>query len=146
MVTRTAANTVDLLVAVAIVAAIYVAIAAVGFLLNPRSFHWPGGFGWSIPVIGFAVVMPYLTLCWRITGRTYGDALFGLRVVNFKGERLHIARAALRAFACTVFPIGLLWIAISPVNRSLQDLVLRTSVIYDWVARPELGSNPSGPE
>jgi hypothetical protein len=30
------------------------------------------------------------------------------------------------------FPIGILWVAMSHENRSVQDVVLRTSVIYDW--------------
>jgi hypothetical protein len=35
-----------------------------------------------------------------------------------------------------VFPIGLLWCAVSTSRRSLQDIVVRTSVIYDWQAHP----------
>ena len=31
--------------------------------------------------------------------------------------------------------IGLLWVALSRENRSVQDLVLRTSVVYDWQAK-----------
>jgi hypothetical protein len=34
-----------------------------------------------------------------------------------------------------LFPILLLWVAVSRQNRSVQDLVLRTSVVYDWTAR-----------
>jgi hypothetical protein len=32
--------------------------------------------------------------------------------------------------------IGLGWAALSRQNRSVQDIVLRTSVIYDWENRP----------
>jgi hypothetical protein len=38
-----------------------------------------------------------------------------------------------------VFPIGLLWTAVSRENRSLADLLLRTSVVYDWQAASEVG-------
>ena len=38
-----------------------------------------------------------------------------------------------RALFCTVFPFGLLWAIVSGANRSVQDVVLRTNVIYDWV-------------
>jgi hypothetical protein len=31
-----------------------------------------------------------------------------------------------------VFPAGLLWCAVNARNRSLQDIVMRTSVVYDW--------------
>ena len=39
---------------------------------------------------------------------------------------------------CVVFPIGLLWCVVSEENRSVQDLLLRTSVIYDWSVRVPL--------
>ena len=136
IVTRVVANAVDLGVVIAIVGAIYALIAATAFLLRPRTFQWPTGLGWGIPVIGVVIVIPYLTLSWFITGRTYGDTLLGVRVVNHRGERMGIASAVLRAVACTLFPIGLFWIVISPENRSLQDIVLRTAVIYDWAPRP----------
>jgi hypothetical protein len=32
---------------------------------------------------------------------------------------------------CTLFPIGLLWVLVSRGNRSVQDLMLRTSVVYE---------------
>ncbi len=36
---------------------------------------------------------------------------------------------------CVLFPLGLFWSAISRRNASLQDLLVRTSVIYDWHER-----------
>ena len=42
----------------------------------------------------------------------------------------------LRAAFLVAFPLGFYWVVISPANRSLQDVVLRTSVIYDWDVRP----------
>lgn len=137
IVTRMAAGFVDLLVVVAIICAIYAVVTGVAFLLHPRSFHFPSGLGWSIPVIGSVVAVPYLTFCWCTTGRTYGDALLGLRVVNYQGRQLRFVGAVARALFCVLFPIGMLWIAVSPANRSVQDVVLRTSVIYDWLPTPE---------
>jgi uncharacterized RDD family membrane protein YckC len=135
VVTRFVASAVDLVVVVVIVGVIYAVIAGFGFLLHPRSFQWPENLGWSIPVIGFVILVPYLTFSWCTSGRTYGDVLLGLRVVDWRGERMRVPWAVLRAIACTVFPIGLLWAAISPGNRSVQDVLLRTSVIYDWTPR-----------
>jgi hypothetical protein len=43
--------------------------------------------------------------------------------------------ALLRAILCVIFPIGLLWSVVSDSSRSLQDVLLRTSVIYDWNVR-----------
>jgi uncharacterized RDD family membrane protein YckC len=137
IVTRTIANVVDALVVVGIVAAIYAIVAGFLFLLHPASFHFPRDLGWSIPVIGFVVAAPYLAFGWYTTGRTYGDALLGLRVVNHNGKKLHFVTALLRAIACVVFPIGVFWVAVSGANRSVQDIVLRTSVVYDWSANPD---------
>jgi uncharacterized RDD family membrane protein YckC len=33
------------------------------------------------------------------------------------------------------FPVGLLWCAADPARRSVQDIVLRTSVVYNWLPR-----------
>jgi uncharacterized RDD family membrane protein YckC len=135
IVTRLAASGVDLLVVVAAMGVVYGVLAGASFLINPRSFSWPSNLGWSIPVVGLVLVWPYLTLCWMATGRTYGDALLGLRVVDRRGRRLHAVVAALRALVCLLFPIGLLWVAVSRNNRSVHDVLLRTAVIYDWTPR-----------
>ena len=52
--------------------------------------------------------------------------------MSFRGRKLRVVGAFVRAVFCTAFPIGLLWCAVSPANRSVQDVVLRTSVVYDW--------------
>ena len=45
--------------------------------------------------------------------------------------------ALARALLYVAFPIGLVWCAGSGTHRSLQDVVLRTSVVYDWMPRAE---------
>ena len=71
------------------------------------------------------------------TGRTYGDHQLGLRVVSFRGGPLRWPGAFIRAVFCSLAPIGVYWAVLSPTNRSVQDGVLRTSVIYDWTVRRE---------
>jgi uncharacterized RDD family membrane protein YckC len=131
VVTRLAANVVDLAVVFGLIVLVYLGIAGIDFLLDPRSFDWPSLPLWGLSVI-VVVVVPYLTLCWCTVGRTYGDALFGLQVENFRGNRMTVGGAFLRAVFCMVFPIGVLWVAVSRENRSVQDIVLRTSVVYEW--------------
>ena len=70
-----------------------------------------------------AVLTVYLTASWS-TGRSYGQYLMGLRVVNLHGALLRVPLAFLRAVFCVVFPVGLFWVAFSRENRSLQDVVL----------------------
>ena len=40
-------------------------------------------------------------------------------------------RSGLRALACVVLPLGLLWCAVSRTRSSLQDIVVRSVVVYD---------------
>lgn len=139
MVSRFAAAAIDLVIVVLALGGIYAGIAGVAFLIHPRSFHWPAGLGWSIPLASAIIAGPYLAIAWSSSGRTLGDALFGLRVVNRRGARIGLTRALLRAYFYLVFPLGLFWIPFSQSRRSLQDIALRTGVIYDWPSRPTLG-------
>jgi uncharacterized RDD family membrane protein YckC len=69
----------------------------------------------------------------------------GLRVVNGRGRRMRPWTAVLRAGFCVLFPIGLFWVVVSPQNRSVQDVVLRTQVRYDWAVRMNnRGATPAG--
>ena len=142
IVTRVAAAAVDFLIVIVAICLIYGGIAGVTFIIHPRSFHWPSNTGWTLPVLYFVLLTAYLSFLWAGTGRTYGAALLGVRVVNHKGATMRLPGAILRAVLCVVFPIGLLWVAVSSANRSIQDVIFRTSVIYDWSPRAE--PEPSG--
>jgi len=138
VVTRTAANTIDFLLGVGVITSVYVAWCALRFLVNPTHFSFPAP-SFLVLLICFEVVMfGYFTITWSTTGRTYGDHQLGLRVVNFRGERLRWAGAVVRAAFCLVLPIGLYWAVISSTNRSVQDTVMRTSVIYDWTSHRQV--------
>jgi len=136
LVTRVAANAVDALVVVAVLVAMYVGWSAFLLLLDGRDFSFPTPTFALAYVAGVVVLTLYFTAAWSTTGRTYGDHLLGLRIVDARGARIHFGRAFLRAVICVAFPVGLLWCLVSHQNRSIQDLVVRTSVIYDWNVRP----------
>jgi uncharacterized RDD family membrane protein YckC len=129
---RLAAAVIDAVVVGAVLAVGYATTAGISFMLDPRAFTFPRTSLAFNMTTAFAVTLGYLTGAWRLVGRSYGKAVMGLRVVGPRGRRLRFTGALLRAFACTVFPIGLLWCAVSPESRSVQDLLLRTSVVYDW--------------
>jgi uncharacterized RDD family membrane protein YckC len=135
VVTRTAANAVDFAVTVAVVIGGYSAWSAVSFLVNPTRFTFPAPPFIVLLGCGAVFLFCYFVVSWTTTGRTYGDHLLGLRVVNFRGNHLLWPGAIVRAALCVVFPIGLYWALISPTNRSLQDSLLRTSVLYDWTTK-----------
>jgi len=81
---------------------------------------------------GFALLWAYWTAAWALSGRTLGNHLMGLQVVDYKGKRLSWPLSALRSIFSMVFPVGLLWVVFSPTNRSIQDTILRTSVVHNW--------------
>jgi uncharacterized RDD family membrane protein YckC len=85
--------------------------------------------------IWWVLLILYLAISWSISGRSFGKRVVGLRVVTVRGDRQGFPTAFLRALFCVVFPIGLFWCVVSRTNRSVADLVLRTSVVYDWQLR-----------
>jgi uncharacterized RDD family membrane protein YckC len=132
LVTRMIAAGIDGVVVILTLLAGYAAMAVFLFLLDPMAFAFPSvGLLFSMTA-AFCVLVVYQTLAWWLAGRTYGGLVMGLRVVNFRGRRPRFSGALLRSLFCASFPIGILWIAVSRQNRSVQDVVMRTSVIYDW--------------
>jgi len=113
-------------------AAVYGAWSLVLFLWRPSRFRFPAvSTDWVLAAAG-ALLFAYLAYSWRAAGRTWGDLLLGLRVVNRRGNPPGVVGCVLRSALCVAFPIGILYVAVSRSNRSVADVVLRTSVIYDW--------------
>ena len=131
MVTRSLANVVDLVLVAVLVGAGWLAVAATRFLLHPARFTFPAPGAQTLLFIGLGVLAAYFAVTWSVVGGTYGDRLLALRVLGPHGARLHWGRCAVRAVFCTIFPIGLFWVLVSGGNRSVQDLLLRTSVVHD---------------
>jgi uncharacterized RDD family membrane protein YckC len=135
LVTRLVAVAIDGIVVAAVLAAGYAGWAGFRFLLDPRTFSFPEpGLVFSF-LSGFVVSTCYLAVSWWVSGRSYGALVMGLRVVGPRGRRLRAVGALVRALFCVMLPIGILWVVVSRENRSVQDVVLRTSVVYDWQPR-----------
>ena len=132
IVTRMVAAVIDTGVVAAIILAGYGALIGGAFILSPRDLTVPNPSLLFSLTTSFFVAVLYLTVGWSINGRTYGCHVMALRVVSFRGQRLRPTVALLRALFCVGFPIGLFWCAGSRANRSIQDVVLRSSVVYDW--------------
>jgi uncharacterized RDD family membrane protein YckC len=100
----------------------------------------------SLFVLGEVLLCIYLWIGWSTTGRTVGKQVMGLRVVNYRGELMRSGPALLRSVLCVLFPLGVLWCVVSQRNSSAQDVLLRTSVIYDWNVRlPPRAATRRGP-
>ncbi len=90
----------------------------------------------TLVVWGYLFMTLYWTAAWASSGRSIGAWAMGVRVVNRKGGRVRVPVALARSAFSVGFPIGLAWALVSKRNRSVQDVVLRTIVIYDWSVRP----------
>jgi uncharacterized RDD family membrane protein YckC len=135
LVTRMAAAVIDAGVVGVVMIAGYLGWAGLEFMVDPLGFRFPDPAALLSLTWAFVVLVVYLTAAWTLSGRTYGDHVMGLRVVGRGGRPMRLPAAFLRALLCAVFPIGLLWCAGSREHRSIQDVVFRTSVIYDWQPR-----------
>jgi uncharacterized RDD family membrane protein YckC len=135
LISRTIANVVDLGVVIVFVFGSYIVWAGIKLLWQGAAFTRPTpGFG---PAFFFATVVNigYFTVTWTTAGRTIGDQLMGLRVIGRNGHTMRVGMSFIRAAFCVAFPFGLLWAGVSREDRSVQDLVLRTTVIHDWLGR-----------
>ena len=92
----------------------------------------------TLVVWGYVFTTFYWTVAWATSGRSLGAWVMGVRVVSRRGERLRLPISLARAAFSVGFPIGLGWALVSKRNRSVQDVVLRTIVIYDWSLRAPL--------
>jgi uncharacterized RDD family membrane protein YckC len=137
LMTRLIASGIDAATVVVLLVLMYLGVNGVRFLVHPVGFSFSDLSVILSVVAALAVLVVYLTLAWSVTGRTYGDHVMGLRVVNRGGARVRFLPALVRAVLSAVFPLGLLWCAASPARRSVQDMLVRTAVVYDWRLRPE---------
>jgi uncharacterized RDD family membrane protein YckC len=133
IVSRVLADAIDLLIVVAITIVAYLGLSALLFIVRPARFAWPHPSTFLSSSVVTLLLVLYLAIGWSQTGRTAGKQVMGLRLVNGRGEPPSPWSALLRAVLCVVFPIGLAWSAFDRRNRSLQDLILGTSVLYDWL-------------
>jgi uncharacterized RDD family membrane protein YckC len=96
-------------------------------------YDLPELIGVPLLLVGYFLMWAYWTWTWATGGKTLGNILMGLRVQARSGQSLHLGRSASRALLSVLFPIGLAWAIISRHNYSIQDALLGTEVVYDWI-------------
>lgn len=131
IVSRLIADAIDL-VAVVLIAMVALVVATAIRGLFSGDFEFV-----SVPqpargTLAAILLIAYLGYGWGLEGRTLGKTAMGLRVVRDDGSDLSPVRGMVRAVLYFLVLPGILWALVSRRNASLQDLVLRTSVIHDW--------------
>ncbi len=81
----------------------------------------------------------YFVVPLAASGRTFGSAILGLRIVRADGRDLDPSHAALRVLAFPLsfllFGAGFLLVLLNRERRALHDLIADTAVVYAWDAR-----------
>ena len=93
----------------------------------------------AVTVIFVAWEFFYFGYSWAMSGRTFGMAVLGVRVVRADGQVIDPWRGALRALvfplSFLLFGLGFLGILVQRERRALHDLIAGTAVVYAWDAR-----------
>lgn len=86
------------------------------------------------PVVWWLALTLAWTLAWELaSGRTPGDRLLGVEVVDADGDLPHPGRIALRGLGMTLnvatLGLGWLWALVAPSRRALHDVISGTYVV-----------------
>jgi uncharacterized RDD family membrane protein YckC len=137
-VSRFAAFAIDLVVSSGVFSLALAAISYGVHIVTGHSVSWNR----SSPVVAAIFVLwefTYFGYSWAVSGRTFGMAALGIRVVAADGSETVPRRAIVRAL---VFPLsfllcglGFLGILVQREHRALHDLLAGTAVVYAWDAR-----------
>ena len=124
------------------IAAVFaLALATISFVANVLTgnpIHWNRGNFWvSLAFVGWEFL--YFAYSWAASGKTFGMAIFGVRVVRPDGTDASWRQAVVRTLALPLsflfFGLGFLGILVGDKRRALHDVIAGTAVVYSWDAR-----------
>ena len=117
------------------------ALAALSFavsVVTGTSVNWNRSDAW----VGLAYLVwlfVYFAYSWAASGKTFGMALLGVRVVRSDGADAGARRAVVRTLAFplsfVILGLGFVGILLGSRRRALHDVIAGTVVIYSWDAR-----------
>ena len=137
-VSRFLAYAIDLFASTAVFTLVLAGISYVVQIVTGKQVHWDRQ---NIVVVILYVAWEffYFGYSWAVSGRTFGMAVLGVRVVRADGAVAEPRRGVIRSL---VFPLsflllglGFLGILVQRERRALHDLIAGTAVIYAWDAR-----------
>jgi uncharacterized RDD family membrane protein YckC len=137
-VSRFLAYAIDLAVSIGIFELALAGVSYVAKVVSGKEISWSRQ---NIVVIILFVAWEFLYFgySWAMSGRTFGMAVLGIRVVRDDGGALAPWHGVLRAL---VFPLsflllglGFLGILVQRERRALHDLIAGSAVVYAWDAR-----------
>ncbi|MGW5861477.1 RDD family protein [Streptomyces sp. NPDC055239] len=132
IVSRGIAAVLDALILAVIGFTVQVSAGIARLLVVGPPFRFPQLPAWLSGTLAWTLAVLYLGGSWAVIGGTAGDRLMGLRVTDRAGRLLGLPRSLVRAALSVTFPLGMIWIPLSRRRASVQDLVVVSTVRYDW--------------
>jgi len=133
----------DLLSVIAVYFGLLLLYGGLQFVVTDSPFSMPQPGRWANAVLVLGVGWFVLAGAWSSSGRAFGMAFVGLRVVNADGGSVRRGQSRVRA-VLVIFTLGLgvVTVLFSRRNKSLYDMLCKTAVVYDWrPALPETRQN-----
>jgi uncharacterized RDD family membrane protein YckC len=135
---RFVAFLVDQGTAIGLFALFLAAISFAASVLTGKSIHWNRSDFWvALAFVGWEFL--YFAYSWAASGKTFGMAIFGVRVVRPDGTDASWRQAVVRTLALPLsflfFGLGFLGILVGDKRRALHDVIAGTAVVYSWDAR-----------
>lgn len=87
-------------------------------------------------LLSISVALLYHTLFWGLVGRTLGQRVLKVRVVDVYGDQLSLARALVRSFGFVAGALLLVWLAVrvlSPEHRMVAPFAATVLVTLGWL-------------
>ncbi len=137
-VSRFLAYVIDLVVSAGLFALGLAATSFVAQVVTDHSVKW-NRTNIVVATVFVAWQFFYFGYSWAVSGRTFGMAALGLRVVRADGAGLDpwrgVARALLFPLSFLFLGLGFVGILVQREHRALHDLIAGSAVIYAWDAR-----------
>lgn len=137
-VSRFAAFAVDQGTITGVFAIVLATVSFAASVLTGESIHWSKSDFWvSLAFAGWQFL--YFAYSWAASGKTFGMAVFGVRVVRPDGTpaswRQAVVRALVLPLSFLLFGLGYLGILVGDKRRALHDVIAGTAVVYSWDAK-----------
>jgi uncharacterized RDD family membrane protein YckC len=117
------------------------ALAGISFVVKTVTGHqvsWNRGDIW-VTIAYVLWEFFYFGYSWAMSGRTFGMAVLGIKVVQADGQliqpRQGVVRSLVFPLSFLLFGLGFLGILVQREHRALHDLIAGTAVVYSWDAR-----------
>jgi uncharacterized RDD family membrane protein YckC len=117
------------------------ALAAISFavsVVTGKSINWNRDDTWA-GIAYVAWLFIYFAYSWAASGKTFGMAVLGVRVLRPDGADAGARRAVVRTLALPlsflIFGLGFVGILLGRQRRALHDVIAGTVVVYSWDAR-----------